>query len=191
MFPLFSRRTHLDGLPGSSTTRREVFRPVAFVAVLGLLGASCGGGDGEGGAVDLGGDGGGASGDTAVTGTISLPSDATNRCAMVALDFDTTGSNGVAEGAQGSELALFPLVAGTTVEFAFDAVPAGTYFLWGYVDADASASDPQGNCEIQAGPNGGDHLGYFDTGLGRPGSANVQVPHARGMTFDFQLGVLP
>jgi hypothetical protein len=84
----------------------------------------------------------------------------------------------------------YPLVAGRTVTFSFEDVPAGAYFLWAYVDMDSSASRPPADCEIRGAPNKGDHLGYYGTGVSPPGSPNVRVP-GTGSTYDVQLGVIP
>jgi hypothetical protein len=130
-------------------------------------------------------------GGSTVAGTITLPSDASGRCAMVAVDTDTTGSNGPALGADGAPLVVALLVEGASVPFSIDDVPAGSYFLWGYVDADASATSPPADCEVMGGPNSGDLLGYWDTGLGPPSAPNVTIPHAGGVSFDFELGVFP
>lgn len=132
-----------------------------------------------------------ASGETTVAGTITLPADATGRCLMVALDNDTTGSNGVARRTDGGEALSYQMVTGASAAFSLDRVPAGTYFLWGYVDVDRSVSNPPASCELTGGPNRGDHLGYFATGLIPPGAPNVTVPHAAAARFDFALGVFP
>ena len=52
-------------------------------------------------------------------------------------------------------------------------------------------SNPPASCELTGGPNRGDHLGYFATGLIAPGAPNVTVPHAAAARFDFTLGVFP
>ena len=188
------RRTTTGALVsnGDDTNRRGA-RPAAGIASLLAALAGCGGGDGSGAGGPSGStqaDGGGSTTGAKVAGTVSLPVAVTARCAMVALDNDTSGSNGAAPGANGRELIEVHSVTGTTVSFAFDAVPAGNYFLWGYVDADGSVSAPP-QCDITGGPNTGDHLGYYATGLAEPGAPNVGVPHADGVTFDFQIGVFP
>jgi hypothetical protein len=109
---------------------------------------------------------------------------------MVALDDDTTGSNGSARRDDGSYLLAYQVVAGRSVTFSFETVPAGEYFLWAFVDTDSSASSPPGDCEMQGGPNSGDHLGYFGTGLSAPGKPNVVVPGSAA-AYDFELGVFP
>ena len=109
---------------------------------------------------------------------------------MVALDDDTTGSNGTARRGDGSYLLSYQLVAGPSVTFSFESVPAGEYFLWAFVDADSSASKPPQDCEIQGPPNSGDHLGYFGTGISEPATPNVRVPGSAS-AYDFELGVFP
>ena len=110
---------------------------------------------------------------------------------MVAVDDDTTGSNSSARRPDGSYLLSYHLVSGTTQDFSIDNVPAGTYFLWAFVDTDSSSSDPTGTCELTGGPGSGDFLGYFDTGLQPPATANVTAPAAPGQKFDFTVGVFP
>jgi len=127
---------------------------------------------------------------TTVSGTITLPTDAKGRCAMIAVDDDTTGANGSARRGDGTYLLSYQVVTGSSISFAIDRVPAGTYYLWAYVDTDSSSSDPSGGCEIMGAPSSGDFLGYFDTGIAEPAAPNVTVPHAGG-SFDFTLGVYP
>jgi hypothetical protein len=122
---------------------------------------------------------------------VILFGDATGRCAMVAVDSDTTGSNGAARRADGSEILAYHLVAGSEWTFSFTGVPEGAYYLWGYVDVDGSASNPTGGCEITDRPGSGDYFGYFGTGLGPPAAANVHVPHAGGISFVFPLSTVP
>lgn len=140
---------------------------------------------------DGGGSGGPAYTDTTVAGTVTLPSDASGTCAMVAVDDDTSGSNASARRPDGSYLLSYHHVSGQTLSFSFDSVPTGSYFIWAYVDADMSASDPSGNCEVSGAPTSGDHFGYYDTGVREPTAPNVTVPHADGQTFDFALGMVP
>jgi len=150
--------------------------------------AACGGGSGGGGS---GPTDGGSSSEGSVEGTIALPADVTDVCAMIALDTDTTGSNGVALRDDGSPIAIRPLASGGSLDFELSDVPAGSYFLWGYVDTDASVSSPPDDCEIAGGPATGDFLGWYDGGLAEPAVANVEVPHAADAVFDFPLGVFP
>jgi len=165
---------------------------VWFMAALGALALSCGSDAAPASVVDSG----GADADvgttgTSVAGTVTLPAAITGRCVMIAIDDDTTGSNGSARRADGSYLLTYMVVTGTSVSFSFDRVPAGSYFLWAFVDADASSSKPPSDCEITGGPGSGDHLGYYGTGLTPPAGANVSVPAAGGAKFDFKLGVFP
>jgi hypothetical protein len=148
----------------------------------GLLAFGCGGSDGSNTA-------GGT--DVTVVGTITLPADATGTCAMVAVDDDTTGANSSARRTDGSYLLSYELVSSTTLTFAFDQVPTGNYYVWGFVDTDGSSSDPNGDCEMMGGPASGDHFGYYPTGLLEPSAPNVTVPHADGLTYEFTLGVFP
>ncbi len=159
----------------------------AGVLLVGLL-AACGG-DRGGGDSDPADGGPNAAG--SVSGTIALPEDVTEVCAMVALDTDVTGANGTAEREDGSPIVLLTLVSGASLDFTLSDVPPGAYFLWGYVDTDASVSQPPGDCEIAGGPASGDFLGWYDAGLAEPAAANVEIPHAAEAAFDFPLGVFP
>ncbi len=160
---------------------------IRFLLSLGALVATtaCGGDDGDPNT------GGAASVESLVSGSVTLPADASGTCAMIALDDDASGSNSVARRADGSYLASFEMISGSSIGFSFGDAPVGSYYLWAYIDVDSSASDPTGDCEITGAPTSGDHFGYYDTGLSEPSSANVRVPHAEGSSFDFQLGVVP
>ena len=126
-----------------------------------------------------------------VMGTITLPGDATGRCVLIAVDDDTTGANNTPRRLDGTYLLAAQVVNGTTITYAIPNVPAGNYFVWAFVDTDSSSSDPTGTCEPMGGPESGDYLGYYQTGLGAPGMANVTIPQAQGTTHDFSLGVFP
>ena len=179
----------------------EVFamlKTIDLAIVLMILCDGCSGSGGDTGSHPSAGGDGGITVDagaprtsTRVTGRITLPAAVTNRCAMVAVDSDTTGANGSARRGDGSYLLAYVLVNGATLDFDFADVPAGTYYLWGFVDTNASSSSPGTDCEMTGGPNSGDDLGYFDTGLAPPGGTNVTVPHDEGRTFPFTLGVFP
>jgi hypothetical protein len=158
-----------------------------------LLGAACSSeASAPGTGADGGGaDGGGTSGASTVAGTITLPADATGRCAMIALDDDATPENGTARRPDGSYLATFQLVTGKSVAFSFDRIPGGAYYLWAYVDVDASASAPPANCEIDGAPTSGDHFAYYGgAGMSQPGAPNVAVP-GPASAYDFALGAIP
>jgi hypothetical protein len=133
--------------------------------------------------------GGGATGAT-VTGTVTLASPVTNRCLMVAIDTDTSGSNLFARRTDGSYLVSYQKVSSATASFSIERVPSGTYYLWAYLDADSSSSSPAGNCEIMGAPTSGDQFGYYNSGLMEPPAPNVQSTSGTS-TFDFQLGVIP
>jgi hypothetical protein len=158
-----------------------------------LFGAGCSSDKSAPGAgADGGGaEGGGSSGPSTVAGTITLPADATGRCAMIAIDDDATPENGTARRPDGSYLATFQLVSGKSVAFSFDRIPGGAYYLWAYVDVDASASSPPGNCEIDGAPTSGDQFAYYGgAGMSRPSAPNVAVPPAAS-AYDFALSAIP
>src|SRR3970040_1421686 len=88
--------------------------------------SACGGG--AGGADP----GGGMTMESIVSGSVTLPADANGTCGMIALDEDTSGSNSVAQRADGSYLVSFQTVSGSSASFSFDDVPGGSYYLWAY-----------------------------------------------------------
>ena len=187
-----------------STKNEWVGSVVRCLSVLGacLLAACSSGGGGSGPVGDAGpSDATDAStetpGDTTsnpgitIAGTVTLPADATGRCAMIAIDDNTSGSDSSARRPDGSYLLVHQKVTGKSIAFSIERVPNGTYYLWAYVDVDSSSSSPAGDCEIKGAPNRGDHLGYFDTELSPPATPNVTVPHRGTARFDFRLGAFP
>jgi hypothetical protein len=163
------------------TQRGRSMLPLTLLAVPSLLACGCGGGN----------DDDGAPAESVVVGSVSLPEDGGGSCAVIALDDDASGSNSVARRADGGYLVSFRVISGQSASFSFDDVPARSYYLWAFVDIDSSDSDPSGSCEITGAPTPGDHFGYYDTGLSPPSGPRVSIPHAEGLTFDFDLAVLP
>ena len=157
--------------------------PILFLGIAALALAAACGPDGDD-------DDDNASNNT-VSGLIALPADATGACGMIAIDDDFDPSNGPAQRTNGSFLWGFQLLSGSSVTFSYDDVADGSYYIWAYVDADISDSDPAGDCEIAGAPTPGDHFGFFDTGLSIPPAPNVEVPHAAGTSYDFALYELP
>jgi len=70
--------------------------------------------------------------------------------------------------------------AGTSLPYAIATVPAGTYFILGFVDVDSSGG-------VSSTP--GDFAGWYGhTGDGNPPAApNAVVPDTGSATFDFTL----
>jgi hypothetical protein len=110
---------------------------------------------------------------------------------MIAVDDDASPENGTARRPDGSYLVIFRLVTGQSVAFSFDRIPDGAYYLWAFVDVDASASAPPGNCEIDGAPTSGDQFAYYGgVGMSPPGAPNVAVPGSVS-AYDFALGTIP
>jgi len=110
-----------------------------------------------------------------VTGTLTLPGTAFGRPLGVRI-LASAGSAG-APVAQTAE----DFSNGTTSQtYSIANVPAGTYFVLGFVDVDGTGGK---------GSTDGDYVGWYGhTGDGNPpGAANAVVPLSGTVTFDFSL----
>jgi hypothetical protein len=119
--------------------------------------------------------GGETSGAPRVSGTLTLPASAPGKPYTVKL-FTMDGRSTLTPTAEANGTTG----AGTSLAYAIETVPAGTYFVLGFVDVDMSggtASTP------------GDFAGWYGhTGDGNPpAAANAVVPATGSVTFDFAL----
>ena len=118
-------------------------------------------------------------GDTAaaprVSGTLTLPSESPGKPWSVKL-FTMDGRATQTATAETSGTTG----AGTSLPYAIATVPAGTYFVLGFVDVDSSGG-------VSSTP--GDFAGWYGhTGDGNPPAApNAVVPDTGSATFDFTL----
>jgi hypothetical protein len=110
-----------------------------------------------------------------VSGTLTLPGTASGKPYSVKL-FTMDGRANLTATAETSGTTT----GNTSLPYAIATVPAGTYFILGFVDVDSSggtASTP------------GDYAGWYGhTGDGNPpAAANAVVPASGSVTFDFSL----
>jgi len=120
----------------------------------------------------------GATGPATITGTLTLPGTASGASAFArVIDSIATAASPIAE-------TTATTTGATTLDYAITQVPAGTYFLLGFVDVDGSGGTSSTT---------GDYRGWFGhTGDGNPPAvANVVVPASGTVTFDFSLIIAP
>jgi hypothetical protein len=112
-----------------------------------------------------------------VAGSLTLPAAAPGK-PYAAMIFTTAGVAGGAPVAQ----TMGTTGSGTTVDYSIANVPAGTYFLLGFVDVDGSGGTSS---------TPGDFAGWYGhTGDGNPpAAANAVVPASGTVRFDFSLVV--
>jgi len=107
-----------------------------------------------------------------ITGTLTLPADATGKPVYVLVDDDDDGGTGW----------LFEYVGlcgpGTSIGYDIDSVDAGTYYLYAVVYAVNDSGDA---------PGSGDYIGFYGTGASAPAQANAVVPSTGSATFDITL----
>ena len=110
-----------------------------------------------------------------VTGTLTLPADASGKEYFIIIDSDTDGDNGYVNATIGT------CGSGTTVDYSISNVPAGTYYVYAGVrivsDHDSS-------------PQNGDYIGFYGTGSDPPDEANAVVPSSGTVTFDITLSIM-
>lgn len=128
------------------------------------------GGSGAGSTLD-------ASGGAKVSGTLTLPAANPGKPYTVKL-FTMAGRASLMATTETSGLTA----ATPSVAYAIATVPAGTYFVLGFVDVDGSGGTAS---------TAGDFAGWYGhTGDGNPpGTANAVVPATGNATFDFALVV--
>jgi hypothetical protein len=110
-----------------------------------------------------------------VAGTLTLPADAHATPYAVML-FTAVGAAGATPVAQ----TMGTTGNGTTIDYSIANVPAGTYFLLGFVDVDGSGGTSS---------TPGDFAGWYGhNGDGNPpAAANAVVPASGTARFDFSL----
>ena len=107
-----------------------------------------------------------------ITGTLTLPAEASGKEYFVLVDNDTTGDNGYINATIGT------CGSGTTVDYSISNVPAGTYYLYAVVRIVSVHDSPPEPC---------DYLGYYGTGSTAPSDANADVPFSGTVIFDIRL----
>lgn len=110
-----------------------------------------------------------------VTGTLTLPGVAADKPWSVRL-YDSVGVAGAAPASEASGRTG----DGTTVAYSMNDVPAGSFFLLGFVDVDESGGFSS---------TSGDYTGWYGhTGDGNPpAEPNVVVPESGTVSFEFTL----
>jgi hypothetical protein len=111
-----------------------------------------------------------------VTGTLSLPADASGRTWVVVFDNDTNGDNGSVYERTGI------CGAGTEIEYVLSDVPVGTHYVYAVVFVSSDG--------LQGGPQPGDFWGIYDGSFpdDAPNQPNATV--SSGMNdFDIALSV--
>lgn len=111
-----------------------------------------------------------------VFGTLTLPASAPGKpfVAILALEAENVITDRTATVMQSAP-------AGTTIDYRFDGVPAGTYYLLTYVDVDESGGDSS---------TPGDFVGWYDpTNTGNPPASgpNVVVPESGSVEYSFNM----
>jgi len=117
-----------------------------------------------------------ASSGATVSGTLSLPADASGQTYYVLIDNDVDGGNGFVKAATNT------CGSGTTIHYSISDVPAGTYYVYAVVFI---VGDPQDE------PQAGDFIGIYGTTLSGPLPApNAQVPSSGSVTFNITLEIM-
>ena len=149
--------------------------------------AGCGGGS----AGPTAGCGGGSGSDAAtiaeVKGTLTFPSIETGKFYWVEVTGGNVPSIGACNGACVAH-ASGRTTNSTSLTYSIANVPAGTYFLVGFVDVDGSGSTGTAPAETS-----GDWRGWYGLAndFNPPTEPNAAVPQSSTAVFDFGLGRLP
>lgn len=115
------------------------------------------------------------SGNATVSGSLTLPSEASGKEYFVIIDSDTDGDNGYVNDTIGT------CGSGTTVDYSISNVPAGTYYVYACVRVVSAHDSP---------PQSGDYFGFYGTGSTEPSEANAVVPPSGTVIFDITLSIM-
>ncbi len=111
-----------------------------------------------------------------VEGRLTLPTEANGKEYWVLIDNDINGDNGYLRAVSGN------CGSGTSVNYSFSDVPAGTYYVYAGVRI-VSSSD--------SAPENGDYVGIYGGTLSNaPSQPNAVVPSSGTVTFNITLGIM-
>ncbi len=107
-----------------------------------------------------------------VVGVLSYPSEAAGRVFVIRVDDNTVFGDGFIKSLHGT------CGSGTEMNYSISDVPVGTFYVYAAVCVVS-------NCD--EGPQIGDYLGFYGTGLSSPDEANATIPESGTVTLDITL----